>query len=397
MAKMDAQGQLHPPDWGVSFSVDREGAEQFAEAARGKADFPVYMYLDRPTDAALFYERDEFTKYIIPDSGEKESLKALEDALALENNQHIPVYIIEDLPENFTVPANDTTAIISANASQETKDMLAGLGFTVVEKTDVEMEPEFSRISSGVLIVGKLEAAGLLTAPILSSGVTGGNLNYAYTITGSVDATDPQDKVLEAAEKAKSIESILKGGALPVQISLGSRTTLPASLGSEFLKMSLVAIGIALVTIAIVVGLRYRNFAATMPIVLISLAELTILLSILGSFTIDLAAMAGIIAAIGVGVDAQIVITDELLKRDERNTSEKIDLAFGIIKTNATVAIFSMVPLLFSGLVEVIGFAISTMLGSLLGYMLTRPAYAAIVEKVITAERKGSTSEGNAL
>jgi preprotein translocase subunit SecD len=42
-----------------------------------------------------------------------------------------------------------------------------------------------------------------------------------------------------------------------------------------------------------------------------------------------------------------------------------------------------MVPLLFSGLVEVIGFAISTMLGSLLGYMLTRPAYAAIVEKII--------------
>jgi preprotein translocase subunit SecD len=130
--------------------------------------------------------------------------------------------------------------------------------------------------------------------------------------------------------------------------------------------------------------------AATAPIVLISVGELIILISILGSFTIDLAAMAGIIAAIGVGVDAQIVITDEILKKDDEHhtTSEKVDMAFGIIRTNAIVAICSMIPLLFSGLVEVIGFAISTILGALLGYLLTRPSYAAIVEKVLIAEGK---------
>jgi preprotein translocase subunit SecD len=83
------------------------------------------------------------------------------------------------------------------------------------------------------------------------------------------------------------------------------------------------------------------------------------------------------------------VITDELLKKDDHKVSEKIDLAFGIIKTNAIVAIFSMIPLMFSGLVEIIGFAMSTMLGALLGYLLTRPAYAAIVEKVLDAEKKG--------
>ncbi|MBD3210018.1 hypothetical protein GF318_01410 [Candidatus Micrarchaeota archaeon] len=389
--KRGPDGQLYPPDWGVSFSVDREGAEQFAEAAKGKADYPVYLYLDRPTDAALFYERSQFKKYVRQDSGERETLNALEDALKMEDNQSIPVYIVEDLPGNFSAPGNNTRAIVSANASPATRDTLSDAGFAVTEKTEKEMVPEFSRTGSGVLVVNRLEAVGLLTAPILSSGVADGtSLSYTYQITGSVEATDAQTKAELAAEEVKSIESILKGGALPVQISLGSRTTLPASLGSEFLKMSLVAIAVALLTIAVVVGLRYRNLQATMPIVLISLAELTILLSILGSFTIDLAAMAGIIAAIGVGVDAQVVITDELLKRDNRSTSEKIDLAFGIIKTNATVAIFSMLPLLlFSGLVEIINFAISTILGSLLGYMLTRPAYAAIAQKAISAERKG--------
>jgi preprotein translocase subunit SecD len=96
------------------------------------------------------------------------------------------------------------------------------------------------------------------------------------------------------------------------------------------------------------------------------------------------------LAALGVSVDAQIVITDELLKKDDEHhtTKEKVQMAFGIIKTNAIVAIFSMLPLMFSGLVEVIGFAISTILGALLGYMLTRPTYAAIVEEVLKKEIK---------
>ncbi|MFH0737814.1 MAG: hypothetical protein V1827_04505 [Candidatus Micrarchaeota archaeon] len=376
-------------DWGVSFSVDREGAEQFAHAAQDKADYPIYMFLDRPEDAAIFYERSAFRESLLQDSGEKESLRSLSDMLRLEGGRDIPVYIIEDIPENLTAPTNSTKALVGDGASESVKSDLASRGYKVVEINSSKIQPEFTRTQSGVLIVSKLEGVGLLTAPLLGGGITGGMLNYNYVVTGSVESNDPATKNAEAAAKVKSIESILKGGALPVQISLGSRTTLPASLGSEFLKLSLISIASSLIVISLLIGIRYRNLMATAPIVVISLAELLILLSILGSFTIDLAAMAGILAAIGVGVDAQVVITDELLKKDDRKTSEKIELAFGIIKTNAVVAIFSMVPLLFSGLVEIIGFAVSTMLGALLGYMLTRPAYAAIVEKVLIIEKKG--------
>jgi preprotein translocase subunit SecD len=98
--------------------------------------------------------------------------------------------------------------------------------------------------------------------------------------------------------------------------------------------------------------------------------------------------MAGILAAIGVGVDAQIVITDEILKKDENTIEEKTEPAFSIIKMNAIVASLSMLPLFFSGIVEIIGFAISTILGSLLGYLLSRPAYAVIVEKILGIEEK---------
>ncbi len=382
-------------DWGVSFSVDREGAEQFAKAAYGKADYPVYMYLDRPMDADIFYTRAQIREAMMEDSGEKETMNALRDALKLEDedaevNATMRAYVLDDLDlTNLSIGprTNNTLAIISDDAPVQYRDALVEAGYTLKEVTWPEIKPEFMRTRTGVLVVNRIETIGLLSSPVLSSGITSGIPNYNYAITGGVSATEAAAKRQEALEKQKSIESILKGGSLPVQISLGSRTTLPASLGEEFLNLSLIGIGSALLIISILIGIRYMNIRATMPIVLISLAELVILLSILGSFTIDLAAMAGIIAAIGVGVDAQIVITDELLKKDKHSIHEKTEHAFAIIKTNVIVASLSMLPLLFSGLVEVIGFAISTILGSLLGYLLSRPAYAAIVEKILGTEK----------
>ena len=107
---------------------------------------------------------------------------------------------------------------------------------------------------------------------------------------------------------------------------------------------------------------------------------------IIGSFSIDLAAMAGIISAIGVSVDAQIVVTDEILKKGvHEDAHERLNKAFAIIVTNALVAAVAMLPLLFSGLIDVIGFATSTILGYILGVLITRPAYGSIVQHLVHA------------
>jgi len=371
-------------DWGVTFSVNRHGAEQFAAVGKNKADYPVYMYLDRPTNAVLFLSKADIRASLPDDSSEKEALRSLADALELDSGRNISVFITEDLNLSSLPKPKDnaTRAIISNETADSVKSALRNSGYVVTEYPKSEISPSFNRTRSEVLTVAKLEAIGLLSSPLLSPGLTTGVPNYGFSITGSVPGTGAE-KTAEAQANVKKIQSILKGGSLPVQISLGSRTTLPASLGQEFLRLSLIGVVASLVAISLLIGFRYRNLRATIPIILISISELIILLSILGSFTIDLAAMAGIIAAIGVGVDAQIVITDELLRKTEESTEEKVEHAFAIIKTNVVVAALSMIPLLFSGLVEIIGFAISTILGSLLGYMLSRPAYAAIVGMVI--------------
>jgi preprotein translocase subunit SecD len=309
------------------------------------------------------------------------ALQLASSALALEGD-NITVYLEESLLQNFTLtPAdNKTRAIVTANSTLIPK--LRAAGFTVVEKTGEEMTPQYSVSPETPAsdAVSLWTGVGLLSAPRLVPSVTEGIPNFSYTINGPASGANAQAKAADALKKERELESLLKGGALPVQISLGSKTVIPAPLGEEFLRLSLIGLLFSLIAISLMVSVRYRHLQIIVPMIFISLAELVILLAILGSFTIDLAGMAGILAAIGVGVDAQIIVTDELLKK-EGEMSKRLEKAFAIITTSVTVAVVAMVPLLFfSGLVEIIGFATATVLGSLLGLFISRPAYGVIAE-----------------
>jgi preprotein translocase subunit SecD len=367
-------------DWGVQFSVTREGAEHFAQTAEGKANFPLYMFLDRPKDAIVVISWEEASANL--DVKDRELARSAFRKALSSDEGNITVYIYDELNVSSLEPAtNRTRALISPQLEPLIGSQLAAKGFEVQVIEEEEVSPSVSQLGTGEFIVEEWKAVGLLSAPTLSPSVTVGTPNYGYIISGSAVGTG-QAKQLDAYEKSKSIESILKGGALPIQISLGSRTTIPAPLGEEFLRLSVIGIFLSLIAISLLVSFRYRRRNILLPIIAISISELIILLAILGSFTIDLAAMAGIIAAIGVGVDAQIVITDELLKKGQGTMQDRLENAFAIITTNVTVAIFAMLPLLFSGMVEIIGFAISTIMGSLLGLLISRPAYAALVEDI---------------
>lgn len=376
---------LQGADWGVSFSVTQAGAQQFANVAKGKANYPLYMYLDRPSDAIIVMTEGELMakakSKTMPVSRAK-ALQLVSSALKLEGDD-IKVYLEEDLEGNFSlVPkGNKTKAIVTANSSLI--PALKAAGFVVSEQAQEDMEPEYfvSPQNSLTDAVVLWKVVGLMSAPRLVASVTEGIPNFSYTINGPAEGTTAQAKAIDAVKKEKELESLLKGGALPVQITIGSKTIVPAPLGEEFLRLSLIGILFALLAISLMVAIRYRHLQIVLPMIFISLAELIILIAIVGSFTIDLAAMAGILAAIGVGVDAQIIVTDELLKKNEESQAKKLEKAFAIITTSVMVAVIAMLPLLlFSGLVEIIGFATSTVLGALLGLFISRPAYGVIAE-----------------
>ena len=127
-----------------------------------------------------------------------------------------------------------------------------------------------------------------------------------------------------------------------------------------------------------------------LPILSAGLSEIIIILGLasLINWQLDLPAMAGIIAAVGTGVDHQIVITDETIKEAEKkrkvvSMTERIRRAFFIIFTAAATTIAAMIPLVGIGAGMLKGFAFTTIMGVLVGVLIVRPAYARIIKDVL--------------
>jgi preprotein translocase subunit SecD len=377
--------------WSVSFYVTQQGAEQFAKVAFGQANKPLYMFLDRPTSAIVLLNSS-----VLGSAGtsQQQALQALASAMQV-GNRTIPVELLSSDAGNwnslysfFKANAGKYQDVILVNGtSQRIIDNLTALNYTVVTESIANMTPTLttgSGISQGSsFIVQSWPAVGLLSAPLLNPGVTNGSISQSYVINGAAPTTLPlAQKETYATQQATLIQSVLNGGALPVHVIVGVPTVTPPTLGSSFERISVIALVLAIIAVSIVIAVRYRKAFLIAPIILTTLAELFIIMSIIGLIgTIDLSAIAGMIAVIGTGVDAQIIISDEVLGMHRDSTMKlRLGSAFYIVWADAFLLTVAMLPLFFStSLVTVIGFSESTIIGALLGAFITRPSYGAII------------------
>ena len=118
---------------------------------------------------------------------------------------------------------------------------------------------------------------------------------------------------------------------------------------------------------------------------MICLSEVVLLLGFaaLVGWNIDLAAIAGVIIAVGTGVDDQIIITDETLKKEASQYggfAQRLKRAFFIIMAAYFTTAVAMLPLVFAGAGLLKGFALTTIAGITIGVFITRPAYGSIIE-----------------
>lgn len=237
----------------------------------------------------------------------------------------------------------------------------------------------------------------LVSSPEISAELANGVPSTDVQVSGSSQSNQA------AKDQAKSLQVVLQSGALPVKVSIVGVSSVSAELGSQFKTGALVAGGLALLVIAFIVFLRYRTPVLVIPIIFTSVAELIIILGVASiiKWNIDLAAIAGILAAIGTGVDDQIIITDEVLKkgvatkRTRTALKFKINNAFFIIFASAATLIAAMLPLAYvgfsrgaTGIGLLSGFAFTTILGVLIGIFITRPVYAKFIELLLGKDRK---------
>ncbi len=220
-------------------------------------------------------------------------------------------------------------------------------------------------------------------------------LNIDSGLAG-VELTQPQitgvrPDVESANAEKLSLQTILQSGALPVPLEIVKVDQVSAKLGASFLNSTIIAALIGGVAVGLVLFIRYRDFKVILPALFTSFAEVVIIfaVSILINWTIDLPALAGIMATIGTGVDAQIMIIDELKRRQKEmlTLKQKIKKAFFMIWGSGATVLAAMIPLMVVGIGGVRGFAITTMIGVLIGIVIARPAFGKIAEYIVEGEK----------
>ena len=196
----------------------------------------------------------------------------------------------------------------------------------------------------------------------------------------------------EGQRRANELQIHLRAGALPVKVDVIGAGQVSAELGSKFKSQILIAGIIALILVAIVVSLRYKQPNIVIPMLSTSFSEVIIILgfTVLVGFQLDLPTIAGIIAVIGTGIDHLIIITDEVLAGGamppDKVYRSRLTKAFAIIFSAAATVLVAMSPLLIMGFGALRGFAVITIVGVLIGVFIARPAYAEVIQGMLVED-----------
>ncbi|MGC8651916.1 MAG: hypothetical protein ACP5UH_01545 [Candidatus Micrarchaeia archaeon] len=395
----DSIGTLPPQvvnntvSWTVTFFITQSAATSFAKVVYGQGNKPLYMFLDRPSSTMILINESQISNASVGLSAQA-ALSLMQSTLEWGNNT-IPVIGVTGANSSISTAeaylksnaGKYHTVLMSSSLGSSLSSFAKALNYTVKLESRANMTPTYTRLSATQTAIETWPLVGLLSAPVLNPSITNGTISQSYEISGAAPAgLSSTQKLAYAQQQAKDIASILSGGALPVPIvtSFSQAETIPPTLGSRVLSVSAIAGLAAVLFVSLFITLRYRKIFLVAPILLTTFMELFIIFSIIGLIgTIDLAAVAGMIAVVGTGVDAQIIITDEvLLKKGDFSAKKVLGNAFYIVWIDALLLVVAMLPLFFStSMVDVIGFSESTIIGALLGVLITRPAYGAILSR----------------
>ncbi len=210
----------------------------------------------------------------------------------------------------------------------------------------------------------------------------------------SWEASTGTDEAAKA--EAEALQIHLRAGALPVNVVLVGSGHVDAGLGSQFKTAALVTGILSLFAVAAVVYFRYRRPEILVPMVGTSFSEVIMILGVasLIGWQLDLASIAGIIAAIGTGIDHLVIITDEVLYEGRLPPSKvfasRIGKAFTIIIGAAATTVIAMTPLVVMGFGTLKGFAITTIIGVFIGVAIARPVYGVVIKELLHVDERGN-------
>jgi preprotein translocase subunit SecD len=249
----------------------------------------------------------------------------------------------------------------------------------ITDKLDVNITEQ------GVYLSKKLDLYldDKLTDSLLISEGLKGKITTQISVQGSGVGNTLEEARKNAKESMQKLQTVLITGSLPFKLEIVKLDSISPLLGKEFIKNIFLAAISAIIAVLIIVFLRFRKIKITFLIMITMLSELIIILGVaaLINWNLDLASIAGIIAAIGIGVDHQIIIADESRVSREYSWKERIKRAFFIIIGAYATTCAAMLSLLWAGAGLLRGFAVTTIIGITIGVLITRPAFADMISQ----------------
>lgn len=383
--------------WTLPFTLKTKSAKKFAEltfhkcvpsGTGGVYDCPkTFFFIDRPLNSIFIIPQDLYDEeQLLPADpiNKQSSTIELDEAMI---NAGIEYIISDAIDANVIAKLNDYKSkgiekVIVPKSVYDLSNLDLNLQFVEIAKNN--KEPWVWTASGLKSIIWVNEDITNLEAPNTSS--SNFKVFYTLTIRGSAQSKD------EAVYKSDNIFVLLSSGSLPVGVYNISKETISPILGQKFLTTIFIIGLLALIVVSLIVYIRYRHPTLIAAIMVSTLAEVFLILvcaSIIG-WRLDLAAIVGLIAAIGTGVDDVVIITDELSKnkeeKEEHSLIAKVKRAFFMIFAAASITIVAMVPILIFGFGfgKLTGFALTVIMGILIGVIITRPAYSEVVKYIMS-------------
>ncbi len=194
----------------------------------------------------------------------------------------------------------------------------------------------------------------LLSAPVVNQPILGGKgiISGSFTI-----------------EKANELALLLRAGALPAPLKIIEERTVGPSLGKDSIESGKKAGVIAMIAVMIFMVMSYATFGIIANIsMLITLTYICASLSLLQA-TLTLPGIAGIILTIGMAVDANVLIYENIREELKGPVSVAFAVkqgfknAFGTIADSNITTLAAVILLYIFGIGTIRGFAITLGIG----------------------------------
>lgn len=170
-------------------------------------------------------------------------------------------------------------------------------------------------------------------------------------------------------EQASLLSSLIRGGALPINLKEVESQVIGATLGLDALNTSVFAAKIGFLLVALYMIVYYRFPGVIAVIALVLYASIVLLLMSGLNATLTLPGIAGIVLSVGMAVDANVIIFERVKEelRAGKSIRAAVDSGFHramttILDSNITTLIAAGV-LYYFGTGPIQGFAVTLMIG----------------------------------